>query len=225
MNGKKIKNSTKSVKKRTVSVRQQMLDAAKEVIDTKLARRKELLDEGHIPPSYDLRDWTSPALIYGMKKYPVRCKPDPNFDGDRLNLGNILTCGQTVPRYKFFRFRDLCKVFTDVVKEVGFNTFSEDVEVQNAIVKNKVVVNVHPKYIVRSVIGKLASDEKYWLTLRGHDIGYRICIFRYGGSNTDHLSDLADRFRKRDAEEAMMLSQYYATRMADACERVFEVLK
>lgn len=225
MSDKKTKNSTKSAKKRTVSVRQQMLDAAKEVIDTKLARREKFLNEGHVPPHYDLRDWTSPALIYGMKKYPVRCKPDPNFDGDRLNLGNILTGGQIVPQYKFFRFKDLCKVFTDVVKEVGFDTFSEDVEALDAIVKNKVLVNVHPKRIVRSVVGKLASNDKYWLTLRGHDIGYRICIFRYGGSNTDHLSDLAEKFRKRDEEEAMAVSQYYATKMADACERVFEVMK
>ena len=204
----------------------QKMDAAtKEVIDAKLARRKELLDEGNVPPPYDLRDWTSPALIYGMKKYPVRCKPDPNFDGDRLNLGNILTGGQIVPQYKFFRFKDLCKVFTDVVKEVGFNTFSEDVEAQNAIVKNKVLVNVHPKHIVRSVVGKLANNEKYWLTLRGHDIGYRICIFRYASPNTDHLKDLARKFEKRDFEEAKALSQYHATRMADACERVLEVLK
>lgn len=225
MSGKKTKNSTKSAKKHTVSVRQQMLDAAKEVIDAKLARRKELLDEGHIAPSYDLRDWTSPVLIYGMKKYPVRCKPDPNFDGDRLNLGNILTGGRIVPQYKFFRFKDLCRVFTGVVKEVGFNTFSEDIEALDAIVENKVLVNVHPKRIVRSVVGKLANNDKYWLTLRGHDIGYRICIFRYGGSNTDHLSDLAERFRKRDAEEAMAVSRYYAAKMADSCERVSEVLK
>ena len=204
---------------------QRMDAAAKEVIDAKLARRKELLDEGHVPPPYDLRDWTSPVLIYGMKKYPVRCKPDPNFDGDRLNLGNILTGGQIVPQYKFFRFKDLCKVVTDVVKEVGFSTFSEDVEAQNAIVKNKVLVNVHPKHIVRSVVGKLANNEKYWLTLRGHDIGYRICIFRYAGPNTDHLKDLARKFEKRDFEEAKALSQYHATRMADACERVLEVLK
>ncbi len=224
MSGKKTKNSTKSMKKRTVSVRQQMLDAAKEVIDAKLAWRKELVDRGDIPPRYDLRDWTSPALIYGMKKYPVRCKPDPNDDG-MLNLGNILTGGRIVPQYKFFRFKDLCRVFTDVVKEVGFNTFSEDVEALTGIVKNKVLVNVHPKHIVRSVVDKLANNEKYWLTLRGHDLGYRICIFRYGGSNTDHLSDLAEKFRKRDAEEAMAVSQYYATRMADACERVLEVLK
>lgn len=210
----------------TVETTIQRMDAAvKEVIDAKLARRKELLDEGHIPPSYDLRDWTSSALIYGMKKYPVRCKPDPNFDGDRLNLGNILTGGQIVPHYKFFRFKDLCKVFTDVVKEVGFNTFSKDVEAQNVVVKNKVLVNVHPKRIVRSVVGKLANNEKYWLTLRGHDIGYRICIFLYGGSNTDHLSDLARKFEMRDFEGARALSQYYATRMADACERVLEVLK
>ena len=204
---------------------QKMGAAAKEVIDAKLARRKELLDEGNVPPPYDLRDWTSPVLIYGMKKYPVRCKPDPNFDGDRLNLGNILTGGQIVPQYKFFRFKDLCKVVTDVVKEVGFSTFSEDVEAQNAVVKNKVLVNVHPKHIVRSVVGKLASNEKYWLTLRGHDIGYRICIFRYAGPNTDHLKDLARKFEKRDFEEAKALSQYHATRMADACERVLEVLK
>lgn len=224
MSSKKTKTSTKSAKKRTVSVRQQMLDAAKEVIDAKLAWRKELLDRGDIPPSYDLRDWTNPALIYEMKKYPVRCKPDPNDDG-MLNLGNILVGGRIVPQYKFFRFKDLCKVFTDVVKEVGFNTFSKDVEVQNAIVKNKVLVNVHPKRIVRSVVGKLASNDKYWTTLRGRDIGYRICIFRYGGSNTGHLSDLAKKFRKRDEEEAMAVSQYYATRMTDACERVLEVLK
>ena len=204
---------------------QRMDAAAKEVIDAKLARRKELLNEGHVPPSYDLRDWTSSALIYGMKKYPVRCEPDPNFDGDRLNLGNILTGGQIVPQYKFFRFKDLCKVFTDVVKEVGFNTFSKDVEAQNAVVKNKVLVNVHPKHIVHSVIGKLANNEKYWLTLRGHDIGYRICIFRYAGPNTDHLKDLARKFEKRDFEEAKALSHYYATRMANACERVLEVLK
>lgn len=212
----------------TVETTIQRMDAAvKEVIDAKLARRKELLDEGHVPPCYDLRDWTSSALICGMKKYPVQCKPDPNFDGDGLIdvFGGCMTFNIHRPKYKFFRFKDLCKVFTAVVKEVGFNTFSEDVEAQNVIVKNKVLVNIHPKHIVRSVVSKLANNEKYWLTLRGHDIGYRICIFRYAGPNTDHLKDLARKFEKRDFEEAMAVSRYYATRMADACERVSEVLK
>ena len=187
-----------------------MIDAVNKVLEEKRENRKLCFEMGMIPPRYDLRDYTDGNLIYGMKKFWISTKNNPSSYavGDEYNLGECLTLDSHIPSYRFFHFKDLCEVFSEVVKECGLEGMKVDTD--------EFAFNV-----TYEIVSCLAGNDKYYRKFYGKNVGYRICIFLYNGPYTDQLTDLAEKFRQRDLKEAMATGNYFNSRLSTAIDNVW----
>ena len=198
--------------KKTTNVNDEIAAIVKQIIASKIEHRQHCLDRGDIPPAYDLRDFTSNDLIYGIKTISLFGDVS-KIDTDHCNLGRCLAYDYVIPTYKFFRFKDMYEVLCNLYDECGGDVWG--------LTKHDCVT-----WTLRGVFNVLSNNSKYRSKWHGNTRGYYFCIFMYGGAEyADNLAKLAEKFRERDVEEAQALSEYYSLGLAQACERIMESIE
>ena len=152
---------------------------------------------------FDTRDFTSKSIVYGIRKVPVFTR---RGDADNINLGEFISMDVSIPKYKFFRFRDMYGILHDICDECGIGRYH--------------VRNMEIKDVICPVIRVLSWNEKYYQTFYGEKAAYRVCIFIYGGPSTCRLHDLEVRFNERERKIAIAESEYRRKSEAAMWDRI-----
>jgi len=198
--------------RKTTKVNDEIAAMVKQIIANKIEHRQYYLDRGEIPPAYDLRDFTSNDLIYGIKTIPI-FEDISKIDTECYNLGRCLAYDYVIPTYKFFRFKDMYEVLCSLYDECGGDVWR--------LTKHDCVT-----WTLHGIFDLLSNNSKYRSKWHGNKRGYYFCIFMYAGAEyTDNLATLAEKFRERDVKEAQALSEYYSLGLAQACERIMESIE
>lgn len=196
--------------KKTTKVNDEIAAMVKQIIANKNEYRQYRLDRGEIPPVYDLRDFTSNDLIYGIKTIPI-FEDISKIDTEHYNLGRCLAYDYAIPTYKFFRFKDMYKVLCNLYDECNGETDNK---------YDYVLSKIH------GIFDVLSNNSKYSSKLYGSKCNYHFCIFIYAGAKyANNLTRLAEKFRERDEKEARALSEYFNSRLAETCERIMESIE
>ena len=197
---------------KTTNVNDEIAAMVKHIIANKIKYCQYRLDQGDMPPAYDLRDFTSNDLIYGIKTIPLFGDVS-KLDTDHYDLGRCLAYDYMIPAYKFFRFKDMYEVLCSLYDECGGDVWG--------LTKHDCVT-----WTLHGVFDLLSNNSKYRSKWHGNKRGYHFCIFIYGGAeHADNLTKLAEKFRERDVKEAQALSEYYSLGLAQACERIIESIE
>lgn len=198
--------------KKTTDVNDEIAAMVKQIIAGKIKHRQHCLDRGDIPPACDLRDFTSNDLIYGIKTIPL-FGDISKIDADHYNLGRCLAYDYVIPTYKFFRFKDMYEVLCNLYDECGGDVWE--------LTKHDCATRT-----LRGIFDSLSNNSKYRSKWHGNKCGYHFCIFIYAGAEyANNLTKLAEKFRERDVKEAQASSEYYNSRLAQACERIMESIE
>ena len=187
------------------------LDEMKAVVRRVIEEKREFnatkIKYGEIPCHFDLRDYADENQIYGMKKVYF-INHDISTDYENFNLGSCLTHEQRIPSYRFFKFKDLHDEWCKVWDECIVNPRSDEIPLER---------------IVFNIIDTLSSNWKYWQSIRGMELGCRICIFLYNEPFDCSLDELAEKFRERDMNEARAICSYFNNKLVETCNRLATV--
>lgn len=196
--------------KKTTNVNDEIATMVKQIIANKIEYRQYRLDRGEIPPVYDLRDFTSNDLIYGIKTIPI-FEDISKIDTEYYNLGRCLAYDYAIPTYKFFKFKDMYKVLCNLYDECYGKMDN----------KHDYVI-----WTLHGIFDVLSNNSKYYKNWHGSKCDYHFCIFIYAGFEcANNLTKPAKKFRERDIKEAHTLSEYYNSRLVQACDRIIESIE
>jgi hypothetical protein len=161
--------------------------------DNRDYQRKVLKEKG-MPLHLDLRDYTSPNLVYCIKTQTIE---KPNYsNGDIFNLGDYYTFKESPFKYTLVRFSDLYNTFCQIVKNCGVNYNIFDIPIDE---------------IFTPIFNNLIHRDKYWRTIHGNNMSIRLCVFLYASYIYDDsdLIKIQNEFNAQEKGQIEKLSMHF----------------